>query len=858
MPRKHILPKRETQKFLETSSEKGGDKTAAEKRERFVSARLSSETDIEAQKRWQKEDGAVERRAKTMFDKIAADLASGKQETSVYRELGLPETDSLISDLTRASQDAVFIPSDDWHREVVDKLRHYRAKDSETETDVLRFLVSPDTPASTRLEFFEKEIQGLLEYTAGIDMAKLREIAPTGSSKETEKKEDENIPPLELPPPSQDEMNTSMDEMQEKKEGGTGGYFSVHPFWGGYYREQIYENHKGGARWGQAARAYGRPTAIGALKEERVMRGLARGNAVTDLPMPYGFAPNPASFKSIGALLVQSAEGLWRVVTTGAAPIDFTVMIGKTDVHRHAVFSSEAEEKKMAVNDTCAGVEAKKMLQWLAGSTIEKARVIKRFVKGLLRYSQENALNAVYENDPDGYFAAIEKNKKADCDVANAYYLNLLSRVEIKARLAVGHYVKMKDANGSAVMGSGSRHAWSEVWDEAGRQWIVFDATPPGDPTIDEEPPDEKSEDDAGPGDYGEQEAQPIIEEEFLKFKEKIAEAKRKAAEETATPEERASREFAKSAGCTPEQARRVMAKIAEARNVRDARGRVVRDGLADEFQKIVETNFKDVPEYRGPVMRSQGDEMDDKVMIGKEVRLGVADPLGYAREILQQKITQEYGGMDVWLVFDRSGSMDEIDTTTNRPKKEEQQLAGFLTLDGINAFSYKTESAARQDLLISPLSVRSSVIAFQGNNADALKSLGASWTPKEQYDIWSGLESNIGGGTPAHLGIMKARAEIERAIALDKKNKGFLNEKKRLRVVMVFMDGVVDNETAYLAEQKKLEDLEVFVSSWGMTESARQVDAYSEGHCVPSARDMIEPVAKHIVAKAQLLKLKQ
>lgn len=58
--------------------------------------------------------------------------------------------------------------------------------------------------------------------------------------------------------------------------------------------------------------------------------------------------------------------------------------------------------------------------------------------------------------------------------------------------------------------------------------------------------------------------------------------------------------------------------------------------------------------------------------------------------------------------------------------------------------------------------------------------------------------------------------------------------------------------------EQKKLEELGVEVSIWGMTESARAVEAYSNGHCVESARQMFAPVTKFIIDKAQALKLKR
>ncbi|MBI5230227.1 MAG: hypothetical protein HY981_02955 [Candidatus Magasanikbacteria bacterium] len=831
------------------------EKTRDEKREDLLANRLKTEADIEAQKKWQSGESAVLKYVKGIFD------------GATLRTLGLPKTDALISDLARASQDTQYAPADEWHKDIVERLRHYRVNKEAPETDVLRVLVSAETSASVRQGFFEKEVRGLLEYTENEDIRKLRELPPPETPHpnplpQGEKEESGEDKPVELPPPAQDEIKTSMDEMEKQKEGEKPrGYFSVHPFWGGYYREQVYEEHIGGARWKKLARQYGSAPVVEKFAEERVFRGQVRGGTITDLPMPYGFAPNAAKFKANNgaAKLIIDQNGNWVVDARGAqGVVEFSVMIGKSRFvsPQPSPASGEGEKKSLAVRETYAGKKAQQMLEGLNGSIVEKSRAIKRFVQGILLYSNESALNAVYEGDRDGYFAAIEKNKKADCDVANAYYINLLSRAGIKARMALGHYVKMKDADGAAVMHSGSRHAWSEVWSDDERQWVRFDATPAGDPTLDEDRPDEKSEDEAGPGDYGEQEAKQITDEELAVFKEKIEEAQRKTAEETATPEERANKEFATKAGCTPEQADHVRKKIAEARALHDVKGRNVRDSMAEEFQKVVDSNLKEVQEYRGPVTRSQGDILDDKKMVAKDMHLGTADPIGYALEVLIQKMAQEYGGIDVLLVCDRSGSMEEIDPTTNRPKKEEQQLAAFLVLDGTNAFSYKTEAASRQDLLVSPLSVRTGVIAFQDGNADVLKSAAAAWTPKEQYAVWSGMESNIGGGTPAHLGLIKVLAEIERLREQDKKRTDLQSSKPRLQVVMVFMDGGVANKEAYLAAQKKLEDMGVYVSSWGMTESARTVEAYPEGHCVPSARDMIDPIAKYIVEKAQRLKL--
>ncbi len=816
-------------------------------REAMLSARLQDREDLEAARRWQREGSAAEQHARAHFDALALARLEQREGAPAYRPIGLAETDALMDALSRAASDPSYAPEDHWHRDLVASLRACPTAGGQ-EIDVLQFVASPVVAARARLDLWKKQLADLINYTETHDRARLAELPKEGEPHDAV---DQGLE--ESPPPAGDEMQTSMDEMAEQQEGGSKGYFTVHPFRGGYYRSQIFTAHRDGARWGKDASVYGPSPEIGAFSESRTMRGTVPGGQVIDLPIPYGFAPDPQSLRvAPGVELLYSDDGLWRIDAQAVSEkSSFTLSIGKSS----AAYRQETAAK-VAVRETFAGPEAEGVLKNLSGNTVEKSRVIKRFVRGLLRYSNASALNSVYEQDPRGYFAAIETYKKADCDVANAYFINLLSRVGIKARMAIGHYVKMKDANDAAVLGSGTSHAWTEVWDEVAKVWVRFDATPPGDPIMDEEQSDERKADDPGPGDYDEVEAKQITEEEMRAFEAKIEDAKRKMSEALTSPAERAAQEFAAKAGCTPEQARAARKKIAEARVLADARGRNVRDALADEFQKIVDSNQKEVSAYRGPVTRSQGDVLADKRMAHKDVRAGTADPLGYEREVVEMRLAQEYGGMDVWLVCDRSESMREIDPTTNHAKKDEQQLAAFLLLDSIQAFTYKTEEAARQDLLVSPLNVRSSVIAFQGGNADSIKSLGLPWAERAQYEVWHRLESNIGGGTPAHLGLQKARLEIEKAIEEEKKNPNPLYAKKRLRLVVVFMDGAVDDATAYFAEQQKLEELGVYVSSWGMTESARAVEAYPNGHCVSSARVMIEPVSHYIVERAQALKL--
>jgi len=816
---------------------------------------IKSEADIEAQKKWQAGGSPAERQAKIFFDHLAiASVTAGKAgEISLPKPTGMPESDFLAGEIVHAAVNEDYESAEAWRREI-ENLKHYQT--AQGEINILKLLANANISASVRQEFWEKEMAGIFDYCRQSDLVRLadeKEIEKLRQQQEKEKTSD----PLqgdELPPPSADEIDTSMDEIAES-EGEPKGYFSVHPFWGGYYREEVFERHVGGSRWAKESRQY-RPAEAIKVEDKKIYRGVAPAGQVTALPLPYGFKPDVSSLKSGEniKLMIDGNDNYIldaQEIKNNAA---FTVSIG---CYSKAAKTQEAS-KSLAVAETHAGEEAEKFLKELpaADSVIVKARKIKGFVSRLLTYANESRLNAAYQSHPQGYFAAIEEYKQADCDVANAYYINLLSLVGIKARLAVGHYVKNKDSRGAAALNSGTRHAWTEVWDELSRQWIRFDATPPHDPTLDDERPDELPEDEPQPGDFGEQEAAQLSDEQLAELRKNILAAQEQLRQIQESPEEKIDREFAREAGCSVEEARVVINRIEAARRLKDKKGRVIRDYLAGEFQKIVESNFRPREVFKGPVKRSEGEELDDLVMAGKEILTKESDPLGYVVLDQELKKIQEYGGFDIYFVADRSGSMAEIDPVSQKPKKDEQQLAEFLILDSLFAFGEKARTASSRGFLISPLSVRSSLVAFGAGNAGTLKELSNSWTKKQQYDAWKGLESNIGGGTPAHLGLKAVREAVEKDIEREKKSKK--PAKKRLRLAMTFMDGGVDNKNKYLSEQKELEDLGVYVTSWGLTASARAVEAYPGGHCVESVRDIIEPVVKEIIEKAAFLKLKK
>lgn len=815
----------------------------------FFERRIRAIEDVDAQKLWQTDGERVHQAIRAQLDSIAFAQAQGMQ-LPVARALGLPRTDALMRAISTTIADPAYQSDDTLIQKMIGSLKNARGKDG-TVVNVLDVLTSPSMSATQRWNWWKAELEDQLEYCITKDRAELRDEQKLVEQSEEIMRQD---PSFELPPLQSDEMRTSMDELGESKEGESRGYFSVHPFLGGYYREEVFETHAGGSKWRKEARSTQEVVEqdVGTLEERRVFRGVVRGGAVTSLPIPYVFIPDISSLRATeNAVIVQDNKGMWCIDTRASkGNVSFTIEIG---IPRTRAIRAHAEPATLAVADTYVSAQTQPIIDGLSGSVLEKARALKRYVQQMLEYSNESSLNAVYENYPTGYFAAIEEYKKADCDVANAYYINLLSAAGIHARMATGHYVKMKDANGAALMNSGTRHAWTEVWDTDQKAWVRFDATPAKDPTLDEERPDEQTENETGPGDYGEQEAHILSEEELEELREKI----NKEAEDAQlkdTPQR--ERDFVKETGCTPEEAAVVLKKIEEARKIRDSKGRVIRTALGQEFTKVVESNYKEVLAFKGPVKRSEGDEMDDLVMIGKDVQTGSTDPLGYVLEAREVVRKQEYGGLDLYIAADRSESMKEIDPVSGNQKKDEQQVTLFLLEDSLFAFSEKTRLATLQNQLISPLSVRSAVYAFQAGSTAPLKELGPTWRKQEWLDLWKGLESNIGGGTPAHLALEEIRKRIIKDIEEEKKKRP--PTKPRVRMVAVFMDGGVDNIAQYLAEHEALAELGVRVVPYGMTEAARAVEALPNGRCVPSVRGILEPVCIDIIDEAQKLMAKQ
>lgn len=690
-----------------------------------------------------------------------------------------------------------------------------RVSSSEGEVDVAELLTSSKVSLKTKTAWLESQLLSGLKFLERRDAADARRKAEAPPPKEILQKKEE-APRENIPPPANDSFRPSMEEMMRSKEGDPGAYFTIAPFYGGYYKEGDYDTwNQKTLSWERRGRSLKAVEKV-ALDEKtrRVIAGTVRQGVETSLPMPYGFCPDANTLKIHGkgkVEILEDGHGGYVLDTKGEILTSFAVELG----HGVPVKEKEGAFLKIETSKLSKETELKlEEIKQLNASPIEKARMLKTHVRKTLRYSNDSAMNAVYlGGDPRGYFQRIEEHKKADCDVANTYFAALLSRIGINARMVTGHYVQVKDQKGNAVISSGTGHAWVEAWD--GGAWQKLDATPPGDPNMDDEEMDETKDNSLLEGDFGEKDTEEISDEELEKM---ISEAKKELDKKESKKEEIGALRFAEDAGCTPEEAKEILRQIDFARELRDKRGRKIRDRIVAEFQKIIKENRVERLRYKAPVRLSDAHELSDPVEAMLDIEAGEAEPGGFAK--YEQKIEREqiYGGFDVIFVVDKSGSMGETDPKTGSPKWQEQQKFAFVFMD---ALYFAAQEFKRERIkLASPIDIRSGLVSFQAGGASIELPLGTKWGPKEQYQTWKALQKNIGGGTPDHLGLASAQKIIEDDVAAHPKEKG------RLRLVLVSADGGSDNKPATMRAKESLKSLGAVVKAAGIGAGAREVEA--------------------------------
>lgn len=325
----------------------------------------------------------------------------------------------------------------------------------------------------------------------------------------------------------------------------------------------------------------------------------------------------------------------------------------------------------------------------------------------------------------------------------------------------------------------------------------------------------EPQKDSAGEGDPNE-----LFKEAYERAKKKVlnavpTEEAEKALEEWREqngedPTLRAEAEYAKKMGVSPEALRQYRTIVASLENLRNPQtNESVVDELRNLIKRIIAHRLKPAPLPRYPV--EEGDTLIDPVELITQVRGGNLYPRVWETEEVAEKKGKRFGEIELSLVTDRSGSMDENGGT----KRIEQQRATVLFMEALKDLGDACEEERMN--LDMPLAVQSEIWSFQSSTEDATprKALSETLTEKERISVAEKLGTTQ-GTTTDFVPLEKILAGLS-ATTLDKIKEGELK-----KIVIVFTDGVSDDPSRVGRVCALLREKGVVVVGVGITEDGK------------------------------------
>lgn len=720
------------------------------------------------------------------------------------------------------------------------------------------FSSDSDTSWALRLNRIEQRLEGYLRGVRALD----RREGNVSVEERVERQKRLEASPTR-PPERRNESRPGVDAMERLKEGERApALWNISPAYGGYFREQSFsqwdENRK---VWTEPQYLYTDGVFVAPLEtakqtKERytiTMNATVSANRWVALPMPYthDIAAVDTNGKVVSVKKDQNGDAVVYVsgndgesaeVRVILTPVSNKTYAGAPSVpNMRGVFSEETEQEMKRVKTGKRG-------------NIIRASALASYVRKRVRYlapkdaGEAEHYNQAYRTHESGFAVAVDELRAADCDVANTYFSALCARIDIPVRHVVGHSVKGKDAQtSSSQIHSGTGHAWSEVWDDMAHTWVRIDATPAGDPQLEEE----MVKGSTAPGDYGEQEAVGPSDEYLAKVK---AELEKKVESLSHTS---AERKIAEDTGIELREARAIMKEITATEETRLPNGRRVVDALSQLFDMIVESRQHFTEEYTGPLRkRDGGGRIDDIVAHAIGIRSGESDPL--SREKEQEKEEQEklIGGFDVYLIGDKSGSMSS--TVDGEAKWKLQRRALYLILSALHRFEEKLVRSGVQMDKNQSLSVRTESLSFRGDTAEEIdtdKSLSNRFESADKVRLWHSLTGQ-GGGNGDVTALQMIHHEIVEEL---KEAEAQGNKEQRLRIVIPMTDGYPDSISGVHQMAEALGKQGAVVIGIGLTETASTVrDIYatpfSHGDYVKDISDLPALVAKYVILEAMKL----
>lgn len=675
----------------------------------------------------------------------------------------------------------------------------------------LEALTSSDLSFDTKAGWFEARFLPRYDFLKNKDQQQQEQDNET-SQEQSLPQEDSETP---TPEPSSDEN----EQHRGKEEKGKGQpIFVVTPGFTGYWETDsfdIIDEGTGRVKKSDIQRiksslANSSSQVIDSSKRQIHMQS---GTELFNLPLAPSFQLTQQGIdqlRSKGTEVFGDGEGHIFIKSSQNQPLDVEIalsvqptLIGITsrDTDTTLQMPSEIENQISQIKDSSA-------------SLLEKVTLWQDFVQGFFKYPSDDQVEQMYaqvDNSPSR-LNAMAQGKLLDCYLAREFFMAGLKRLGLDSlewRAARGHYVASKEKDGTSYLHSGNGHAWVKIRGIGEKSWIIFDPTPGGDPI-------HKGE--GSMDEFGEFSPDLLSKEDMKSLQEEAQANEDERKKTTQESQDHYLMQFASQAGITPEEARKILSVLREADQMKDKQGRSILTRLKEQFDRIVEYYTQEKQEYFGLVEMSRGQELEDPVSASLDVRTGNLNPTGFSRRRIVEEKQEYYGGVDLEVVADGSGSMAR--SVDGVVKYLLQRDMGYLLHRALHRFS---QDAQRRKLrLVTPLKIRSSQYIFRGPDesqnrknpeVEEIKPLSDEFTPLQMAMLWKKSAENIGGGTPAHLGL---QAVLDR---IPPEEVQLLKEKKLLKVVALISDGDYDDAARVAELIKKAEDMNIIVAEFPITD---------------------------------------
>lgn len=337
-----------------------------------------------------------------------------------------------------------------------------------------------------------------------------------------------------------------------------------------------------------------------------------------------------------------------------------------------------------------------------------------------------------------------------------------------------------------------------------------------------------------------------IFEEEYKKIDEKLPEAVSLEEIEKAFKEwqerkkeinkNNPDKDYANKIGVKEEDLLNYREKVTEINKIINPEtGVSVVEELKDVFLRIISKRLKKVMSPKYPM--EEGDYLVDPSLLVSEVRSGNLNPKVWEDVEMKDKRGDNFGEVEITLVCDRSGSMNEGN------KDEEQRKSTVLIMEALKEFA---DLCKEERVNINkPLEVKSEIYSFaqEGEDKTPIKKMSSELGEAERVNVLKKLY-DLGGSTTDFVCL----EAIENGLDKDTEHK--IKEGELKKIVMVLTDGGSDDPSRVQSILGVLREKGVIVAGVGITSSGKPVEAtYS-----PNAKT-VEEVADLPTVIADLLK---